>query len=225
VQVDVSRIHSLLWTKDVDRAWRWLVAAGLRADTSFGPTGAATGWLFGSGMPFHPLDGRGLSFPIWEVPSLAPPSGALDGAALSSWLRGNADGGHGPVALAVSAAIPSTINEGEASELDPLASRARAANHAVLSVDQFLDFWELREQTQLHWSYSHGLLRVLIQAPEGARAAGLAMALPTHWRNLTLSSWDASWPGAESRRAAGFERESRLISLPDGGGEVVADYR
>jgi hypothetical protein len=223
----LNRNHSLLWPDDVDRGWRWLVGAGFRGDSSYGPDHGAAGWLFGSAVPFRPIDRRGLAYPLWEVPFLwGDTDGGVDRARVDRWLRTNAVGGHGPVALLFH---PDVFGETPSAELfrmwDALPELAQRRNHQLATMTALLDFWELRAQAHVRWVYGGGLLRVHVEAPAGAAQAGLAVALPLHWRRLTLTSWEASWQPAESRRSSSFGRELRLVALPQGAGELSANYR
>lgn len=63
-----NRNHGLLWTADYAGAFERLGAAGLRHDSTYGPDGDRYGYVFGTGLPFRPLDARGLPLPILEVP-------------------------------------------------------------------------------------------------------------------------------------------------------------
>lgn len=68
--IDQVQLEEQAWEPDWDTTFRILTAAGMRLDTSFGPTEPDQyGYLFGSGMPYYPMDRRGQLLPILEVPS------------------------------------------------------------------------------------------------------------------------------------------------------------
>ncbi|MFT4702853.1 MAG: hypothetical protein ACI81R_000540 [Bradymonadia bacterium] len=73
--VSVSRTIDGLWSPDYFDAFRRLTAAGVQLDVSYGPSPAtlsaseeSIGYLFGTGLPFRPLDRTGHRFPLWELP-------------------------------------------------------------------------------------------------------------------------------------------------------------
>lgn len=65
----LNRNHWLVWDGDFAATFRKLAAAGMTADSSYGPSGLElAGYLFGTGLPFHPLDRNGLPFSLHELP-------------------------------------------------------------------------------------------------------------------------------------------------------------
>jgi hypothetical protein len=65
----LNRVHGLVWDQDWSRSFRRLAGAQIAADSTYGPTGPKQfGYLFGTGMPFYPLDRSGNLLPVLEVP-------------------------------------------------------------------------------------------------------------------------------------------------------------
>jgi hypothetical protein len=67
--VTSSRIHGLVWAPHYTKDFRRLEAAGITLDSTYGPTGhGMLGYVFGTGLPFHPIDLDGRPFRLIEVP-------------------------------------------------------------------------------------------------------------------------------------------------------------
>ena len=87
--IRVNRTLDGLWTPDALGGFRMLEAAGVALDLSYGPAPAwwsdheaSIGYLFGTGLPFRPLDRSGERFRIRELPIAA--HGAAPGTRLST---------------------------------------------------------------------------------------------------------------------------------------------
>ena len=92
------RLHGLLWGDDWSGTFRALAAAGLRLDSSFGPTGdVPPGYPFGTALPFHPLDDNGRPFALWEVPFTYQDDESMVRGDTARLLAANAALGHGLV--------------------------------------------------------------------------------------------------------------------------------
>lgn len=70
-----SRSLDGVWPTDYFEGFRQLEALGVQLDSSLGPTPAFlapeskdAGYIFGTGLPFRPLDARGVRFSLQEIP-------------------------------------------------------------------------------------------------------------------------------------------------------------
>lgn len=61
------RIHFLNWGSHYTEPFRTMEKAGILTDSSYGPN-KGKGYVFGTGMPFHPMDTDGSLFSLWEIP-------------------------------------------------------------------------------------------------------------------------------------------------------------
>jgi hypothetical protein len=67
----MNRNHGLIWDSEFGKSFRMLHAAGIAADSTYGPAGSGRfGYIFGTGLPYRPLDDTGWPFPLMEVPFL-----------------------------------------------------------------------------------------------------------------------------------------------------------
>lgn len=84
----VNRNHFLAWSAHYTRDFRVLAANGIRLDSSYGTDWGCRGYLFGTGLPFHPLDANGCPFRLLEVPQIwADNIAGADSAWVSGVLR------------------------------------------------------------------------------------------------------------------------------------------
>ncbi len=73
--VRASRTMDGMWTDSYFAGFEWLEAAGIGLDASYGPSPAPytageaeQGYLFGTGLPFRPIDRNGNRFELRELP-------------------------------------------------------------------------------------------------------------------------------------------------------------
>lgn len=227
VQVTAGRSSEGLWPRDVDAGWRKLVGAGLRLDASFGASETESGWLFGSGMPYRPLSRRGLVHRLHEVPVHATAGlGALDAPKVSRWLRLNSVGAQGPVHVVLRPSAPG-------GDLDPLIestwhlleTQARRYRHKMATMEEVVAFWETRRRCRMTWSMTGDQLRVEFPPYEKGASDPVAVAIPRHWHERTMTGWSATWSKVRTRRSRSFSRQVMLFEVPPEGGALEASYR
>ncbi|HEX9641714.1 MAG TPA: hypothetical protein VGB13_10430 [Candidatus Krumholzibacteria bacterium] len=181
---------------------------GHEFDASFGADGEASGWLFGSSLPFRPLSSGGGLHRIWEIPHMG-----ASAAGLSRWLRRNGEGAQGPLSIA----LPT----------GGLESAALRRGHRPAGIVEFMEFWERRDRCTLRWGFEDGVLRAEFDSPaprSGETAAPLTVALPLRWRDVALSSWELEDLAARSSRTRSFDRAYLRIELPEGPSRLIARY-
>jgi len=67
VNLTSCRIHFLNWGNHYTKPFRVMENLGISLDTTYGPN-RGRGYLFGTGMPFHPIETDGNLFSLYEIP-------------------------------------------------------------------------------------------------------------------------------------------------------------
>lgn len=67
VRLHACRLHFLNWGRNYTRPFQIMESLGVKLDTSYGPN-QGKGYLFGTGLPYHPIAVDGSSFSLWELP-------------------------------------------------------------------------------------------------------------------------------------------------------------
>lgn len=227
------RTEGTLWKSDWDGTFRTMAAAGLRFDTSFGPVDAAHyGYLFGTGMPFYPLDDRGRPFPVLEVPFV------LDGAnittdRLEELLSTSQEGLHQPLVVSLGAdAMEKEPSVGILLGYRAFHDLARDHEHWLTTVADYADFLAARRHSVItsQWSEDEHRLTVSVNLvgakldtkPEGAIPS---IAVPEEYENRGIERIEIDDEEVEFTASAtsGTGRE-RLIELPAGRHVVSVFY-
>lgn len=94
-----NRNHGLLWSADYAGVLERLAANGLSYDATYGPDGDRYGYVFGTALPFRPLDARGLPLPLLEIPFHFQDDERFERDFLRRFLTGAAERYHGGVGL------------------------------------------------------------------------------------------------------------------------------
>ncbi len=93
--VIANRNHYLMWSEDYTEIFRQLAAAGIVIDSSYGPDKTCRGYLFGTGLPFWPIDKTGSPLPVMEMPLLAAETlGGVDAAFMLRLFSDSQDAWH-----------------------------------------------------------------------------------------------------------------------------------
>ncbi len=149
--VTISRIlHG-----DLDPHWsstfQKLAAQQLVADSSYGPTrDKEYGFLFGTGLPFYPLDPSGLLIPIAEIPYLFRDDHNVDEDMQRRFIIGSEAGFHQLLTVSFEAealAYNPTVEGVRAWQSGPRI--AEAHNHWATSLKNYLLFEEARRTSTL----------------------------------------------------------------------------
>ncbi|MGD8377769.1 MAG: hypothetical protein PVF68_16675, partial [Acidobacteriota bacterium] len=94
-----NRNHGLLWSTDYAGVLERLAANGLAYDATYGPDGDRYGYVFGTALPFRPLDDRGLPLPLLEIPFHFQDDERFEGDFLRRLLTDAAERYHGGIGL------------------------------------------------------------------------------------------------------------------------------
>lgn len=219
------RTEGTLWRSDWDTTFRTLAAAGLRIDTSFGPSESSHyGYLFGTGMPFYPLDDRGRPLPVMELPF------AFDGASISSTrlqqlFEVSQSGFHQPIVVSLAAdAMQREPSVGILLGFRDFHGLARDHDHWLTTVADYSDFLTARRHSVItsQWSPHQARLTIsvnllgarLSSAPDGAIPS---VAIPTRYQGREIDRIEIDDEDVEFDTAtrSGFDDE-RLVQLPPG---------
>ncbi len=185
-KVTLNRTHGLLWDSDWSESFQKMAAAGIVADSTYGPTGPKQfGYLFGTGRPFYALDRGGQLLPILEIPFVMQDDENLDAARLRKLIL-DSEGGHHQVIMP----IFHTNTMANRPDVEVMHTWRRTFafaerhNHWVTTLRDFLLFEEARRTSIFSSRFIEGERRLEIaidaQAPriEAEASAGEAPALP-----------------------------------------------
>lgn len=209
----LARTESALWENDWSSTFRTLAAAGIRVDASFGPSEASQfGYLFGTGLPFYPLDERGLPLPILEAPFVLN-SASISVPRLQRMLANSDAAFHQSLIVSLPAdAMARQPAAGTLIGLRNLQDLGRRYNHWLTTLGDFTDFSAVRRQSVLtsQWQPQQSRLIVsvnligvrLMSASEGALPS---VAIP------------AKFEGREIERVVMDGESLPLSSLPHSG--------
>ncbi len=177
--VRLCRLHYLMWDTEWARPFAQLAAAGIQLDSSYGPDWHCRGYLFGTALPFHPLDASGLPFPLWELPY---EHSEMDEGADPAWLARLAELSRGgDHAAIVSLFHPPFFSFAPSADTYRFWRAApglmAAAGHPALTLEQVRAFAAAREATELAIvREGPGRWRLEYAAPEGTSGLRLAPA-------------------------------------------------
>lgn len=164
-QVRLGYAEGTLFQRNWSGTFEQMAAASLRVDHSFGPSEASHyGYLFGSAMPFYPIDERGLPLPILEQPFLLH-SGSLTPARLKRMLVNSEAYFHQPITVNLTAdAMATDPSIGILLGYRDAFAMARTHRHWPTTLGDFVDFLSARRQSVLtsQWSSSQGRLTISV---------------------------------------------------------------
>lgn len=163
--IRVARTEGTTWHNDWSTTFKQLAAASIRLDHSFGPSSSENfGYLFGTGMPFYPIDERGLPLPLLEQPFV------LSGASLSPQrLKRMLVNSESHFHQALSINLPADAMRREPAPGILLGFRdafdmARTHNHWITTNADFIDFLSARRQSVLTSQWNPAQRRLTITA-------------------------------------------------------------
>jgi len=141
----LCRIERLRWGKCYTRPFQIMEAQGILLDSSYGPAGhRGKGYLFGTGLPFHPIDTNGLPFKIYELPILVQVRyGGANASFISLLMNQSRYRFHETINVLYH---PADLVEGQPAREDWLqfSAIARQNNHALMTMYGFLEWWQAR---------------------------------------------------------------------------------
>lgn len=214
-KVQVNRIHFLLWGKDYAKPFGVMEAAGLAMDSSYGPN-RGRGYLFCTGLPFHPLDESGLPFRIRELPFQVQENwGGATPAFLDQLIRENADNYH--LAL-VTLYHPHKVmkDEDARNRYIEQIDEARRLGLWATSMVEYHVFWEERLAAKIESHYKGGVLDMEVGGLEG----GLTVAFPGGAEKVLLDGDPANVTEVDNTG-----EKLMLLTIPGGAHRVRVTYK
>jgi hypothetical protein len=171
------------------QTFRQLAEARVHLDVSMGPSAPdESGYLFGTGFPYYPLDEQGLPLPLLELPFVLH-EGSLEPDTLKNFLVNSQTYFHQAIAISLPAhAMRTQPSAGLMLALSEVHAMARQHQHWVASASEFLDFLSARRRSVLtsQWSVATRRLTVTVNLlassaigfPQGATPG---VAIPRMW--------------------------------------------
>lgn len=189
------RLHYLLWDGRWARTFAQLAAAGYELDSSYGPDFHCKGYLFGTAYPFHPLDGNGRPYALFELPyQHSELEAGANGAWLDSLAAASRAGDHAAIVSLFHPPFMAFAPSAEAYRLwRELPERMAAAGHPAVTMERVLQFARERE----------GTILVLERLPPAQSATeGIPAILPASLTGSAIASattlpiverWRVTW--------------------------------
>jgi hypothetical protein len=165
--VRTSRVAGGWWSARWDEPLRALAAQKVRVDMSYA-TPQASGYAFGTGLPFLALGADGLPLPIRELPIVVP-EGAVKGPKLGELLLASQAGHH--MAITVSSDPASFADYPDMARFHEWADtfkQIEAAEHKLTSAYQLDNFLRSRRASSLQSRVVLGVPDPRVKPPEPA---------------------------------------------------------
>ncbi len=217
-----NRTHYLILGGHYTRSFRLLQREGIRWDTTYGPNRGGRGYLFGTGLPYRPLDTNGQPFDLHEVPFVTQEDwGEASPEFLARLLRESAELYHQIVIPIFHPHLIILEPEGEAF----WKGSYRAARDSGAWITDFagLDrFWSERSasRSQSRWNPNEGVL----EAAYDARGDGLSLRLPPRTAAGPLLRVRVGVREAAVSRMDAPGGEVVLVPVDRGRGSLKAEY-
>lgn len=207
-----NRVHGLIWDRHYTRDFRRLEAAGYRLDSTYGPTGKGQiGYVFGTGFPFHPIDTDGRPFRLDEAPFLFQDDENWH-ADLDRRLVGDSQRTFHEWIVPLYHCTTMYWQPSVAVMEGWLAAAgiARAANHWVVPMEEYLRFWRSRATVALNRQPGTDSFTVPRDVP-----GEMGLLIPTAARLETVAG---AVPDSLSRSVTLIGRTYRVVALRALGG-------
>ncbi|MCD4786015.1 MAG: hypothetical protein K8T10_19515 [Candidatus Eremiobacteraeota bacterium] len=147
VNLTSCRIHFLNWGNHYTKPFRVMEKQGVSFDSTYGPN-KGRGYLFGTGMPFHPIDTDGSLFSLYEVPFQTQEDWAgVDIKYFEKLFKNSLDLYH---SIIISIFHPHKVAKGKGRDLW-LGSfeLAKKYNHWITTFSEFGDFYKKRCKVEM----------------------------------------------------------------------------
>lgn len=220
-----NRTHYLIIGDHYTRAFRVLHEYGIRWDTTYGPNRGGRGYLFGTGLPYRPLDTDGTPFPLWEIPFVTQEDwGDASPQFLAKLLDESKAVYHQMIIPIFHPHLITLEPEGEAFWKGSYEA-ARAANHGITNFREWDMFWSDRRASRCRSVFTNETLEVRFDA----RSDGLSLQIPERVRDhehrvSTLISIAVDGVRVDGERIATVGGACRLVPVLRGEGRLVARY-
>ncbi len=217
------------WDNDYFATFRKLAHAGCRIDTTYGPQQEEDfGYLFGTGLPFLPIDRNGAPLPVYVVPTLVSDHtrfGPRDVDVLNKLMRDSRAGFHQLMVVNINA--DAMANDPHPRTLEQwlrafdLATREQIF---VTNLSEYMRFFSARRQSTLSSRFLRNERRLVVDlavSPANARngkdlLAPPALAVPTRFEGGAIDSVSIDGRLQERNLPLTGDAFLSLIRLPHG---------
>ena len=234
-----GRVHDLVWDDHYFSTFRKMNEAGLHLDSSYGPHESGDyGYLFGTGLPFYPLDQSGLLIPVLEFPFLLSNNAGLGDSEddhLRHLLGESRAGLHQLITLDIDADAMAVSPEPEILETWLRAiDMAQKERHWITNLLEFTAFTSGRRQAGLQSSFVRdertlhisASLPALVSPTQDGSLPPYTLAFPTRFEGGRIASVSLN---DEEQKLEGLVNTGdgvlTLLTVPAGEHRVVVQYQ
>ena len=189
------RLHYLLWDGHWARTFAQLAAAGYELDSSYGPDFHCKGYLFGTAYPFHPLDGNGRPYALFELPyQHSELEAGASGAWLDSLAAASRAGDHAAIVSLFHPPFMAFAPSAEAYRLwRDLPARMAASGHPALTMEGVLQFAREREGIVLVLERLPPTQWAAVETPATAPLASPTATAASATTPPIVERWQVTW--------------------------------
>jgi hypothetical protein len=168
-RIHAVRAHNQRWDRDYTLTWRKMAAGGAFIDSTYGPGDTNSfGYLFGTGLPFLPIDRNSLPLPIFEIPYVLSDTAGLgpdDRSVLIRLIKESRAGFHQLLTIDIDAdamvrhpRVHTMETWMQAFEL------AQTERHWITTLPEFMLFYEGRRRAQLRSKFEPSTRTLTVRA-------------------------------------------------------------
>ena len=164
--VTISRLSQQDLDPDWSGTFQKLAAVQIIADSSYGPSEEDEyGYLFGTGMPFYPLDHRGLLIPVAEIPFVINADHGFNPSVHLKLIKGSESGHHQVLVTCFNAgSMSDNPSVAGIRAWQKAAQTAARYNHWVTTLKDYLLFEESRRTSTITSEFFTSERRLEIKA-------------------------------------------------------------
>ncbi len=212
-QGSFCRIYNLDWGGDYAEPFRFMAAAGIDADSSYGPN-RSRGYIFGTGLPFQALDDNGCPLGVWEWPFVLRGSLSDENAAYVSALLNESLTEYHQAPVTLWQPLDDSAEADIRRHFGNLAAAARQKRHWLADFNDYWSFHQNRAQALLQSRVQNGRLEVSLRAP----ISGMAVLLHGSAGDIKINGRPALV------RSLRFNGEHHwLVAVPRGSSRLTAE--
>jgi len=218
--ISLCRIHRLRWGGHYTRTYRIMERQGIKMDLSLGPAGLrGKGYLFGTGLPFHPLDTNGRPFRLYELPiHVESDYSNADSEYLGQLLENSSSSFHEVIDVLYH---PLDLVEGRPTRQYWLELRnlSLQENHKLVTVSALLDWWRERCATNIsNLTWKDGRLSFDFHA----KSEDVAIMIPVSVGKRSLYEIRADGGPCQERRVSLQGKAYLLVKAAPGTRKITA---
>ena len=223
-----NRNHFLVWEGDYTQTFRILYAHNILLDSTYGPDNPYYGYLFGTGLPFYPVDKNGLIIPVVEIPFLDMDGNRIknnklifEGGTMKRLISDSREEFHETIVLIFHphgmALYPSVdwfrgwLN---------IYNYARRNNHWVTNLRLYLKFLRDRSQSVVHSEFKNNVLSIMMDSKRDK----LTLSIPIFTKTTELQDIKLDGNKVTQYRKVRNLTERILVPIPKGRHLVQVTY-